>query len=153
MPETAIIPEVVTDKSTPPKYTLPYRDQLIIQIIKDDPSLSNLAIQKELNRLGEKCGTNYVYQRLNKSELLRREVNDIRHFAQQFIDRELVPKALKLHLEVLNAKTIPPLKKKDFIFKAEDLGFKLDPAKRQKRGDTINIKELQILVTDKIRGA
>ena len=111
-----------------------------------------MGIQKKLNELNESKGNSYIYKRLAVSELLSRELDEIRSYAQAFVDRELVPRALDIHKKVLTSKDIDPLKKKDWVFKAEDLSFKIDESKRAKQQPTINIKQLQVAINNKLQG-
>ena len=148
---TPAIP-ILSDKAVAASHKLPYKDQLIIDILREDPTLTNLGIQKKLNELNESKGNSYVYKRLAASELLVRELDEVRSYAQAFVDRELVPRALDIHKKVLTDSNIEPLKKKDWVFKAEDLAFKLDESKRARAPSSINIKQLQVMINDKVKG-
>lgn len=136
-------------------YKLPQDIQDVVDILKANPDCSDLNLQKKLNDLQDKRGNKPKYRRLKQTELLNRDVSEVRSWMQEYVDRELAPLALVMHHKALKAKSKEEMelykKKETFILSAEKLVFNVDESRRPKQAQTINIKQLQIAVANKVK--
>lgn len=120
-------------------------DQLDTSIIihaMANPNDNQYQLGKKIQKMGI-ADQSTVYRRLQKNAYLRGEIQKIRQFNSEFVSRELIPEALKIHKKILKDQDIEPIKKKDWVFQAEKMEFRLDqPAPA---GNTINIQTIERL--------
>jgi len=93
-----------TDENRPKLTAL---EQRAIQLVKENPMLSNYQIGKKLKELGASANARSIYVRLKKNEYLNGEIEKIRQANLEMMSREIVPEALKIHKKALK---LQPLK-------------------------------------------
>ena len=112
-------------------------DKRAIELLKQDPNLTNHQIGKQLQEQGLSNNERTIYSRLKHSECLSLEINKVRTYNHEFLSREIVPLALKTHKAVLKDKSIEAKDKKDWVAMAEKAEFRIDTPYSSPR--TINI--------------
>ena len=130
------------DAETPSKMSK--TDTAILLMAKEHPEATNYQLGKHVKDLGVIKHPITIYKRLSKNTYLRGEIQKIRDHNSEFVSRELVPEALKIHRKMLKSKEIEDKDKKDWVFQAEKLEFRTDdlkPALQQ----TISIKSIENL--------
>ena len=137
---TTISPEIQTEINNTDKIKqkLSAKDQAILMVAKENPGKNIRQLGLKLKDMGVVKHENSIYKRLKKSDYLRTDIDEIRKNHSEFMSREIVPEALKVHKRVLKDKNVPDLKKKDWVALAEKSEFKLDAPPLLPR--TINIQ-------------
>lgn len=118
-------------------------DKEIITIAKSNPNLNNHQIGQQLEDKGLSKNKLSIYSRLSYSELLRAEIDKVRTHNHEYLAREIVPEALKIHKKVLKDKSIPNVDKKEWVAMAERSVFKSEPDGA--RVSTISIGQINVL--------
>ncbi|MFH0807596.1 MAG: hypothetical protein V2A57_04200 [Elusimicrobiota bacterium] len=129
------------DSEKPPKMSKV--DNAILYMAKEHPEASTHQLGNYVKDLGVIKHPATVYKRLSKNTYLRGEIKKIRDHNAEFVSRELVPEALKIHRKILKSRVIPDKEKKDWVFQAEKMEFRLD----EKPGiqQTVNIRSIENL--------
>ena len=127
-----------TDKN---KEKLSKADKAILILAKQYPGANNHQLGKKLQEFGTVKDSRTIYKRLKRSDYLRMEVDQIRKNSHEYLSREIVPEALKVHKRVLKDKSISDLKKKDWVAMAEKAEFRLDQPPAALRTININVAE------------
>lgn len=137
--------------SKTPKQELKARikDEALITIATNNPGLSNKQIGKQAKDLNIIGHENTIYKRLRESDYLSAEIEKVRANNQEFIDRKILPKALKMHEKVLVDNKKTPENAKEWVFQAERMGLQdntpVEPV------SLVNIESIQVLVADSLR--
>ncbi len=139
--KTAIIePEIVDTDKTQTK--LSPTDEGILMVAKEHPDLNNRQLGLKLKNMGVVKHQNTVYKRLKKNAYLTHSLDEIKKNHGEFMTREIVPEALKVHKRVLRDKNVPDKQKGKWVEMAEKAEFKTESPIVPR---TINIQAMQVV--------
>jgi len=115
--------ETDTDKTQPKLSPI---DEGILMVAERNPDLNNHQIGKKCKSLGIMKNPSSVYKRLKKSTYLSAHIDEIKKNHAEFMTREIVPEALKVHKRVLKDRTVPDKQKTKWVEMAEKAEFKTE---------------------------
>lgn len=118
-------------------------DKEILTIAKNNPNYNNHQIGKELVTDNKSQHPKSIYSRLTYSDLLRSEIDKVRTHNHEYLAREIIPEALKIHKKVLKDKSINPKDKDTWVSMAYRAGLKTEPTAQAAK--TITIGQINVL--------
>ncbi|MBW1693062.1 MAG: hypothetical protein JRJ41_02670 [Deltaproteobacteria bacterium] len=134
------------------KEKLSRSDKAILMLAKEYPGANNHQLGLKLREFGAVKNERTIYKRLKKSDYLRGEIESIRKNNHEFLSREIVPEALKIHKRVLKDRSISDLKKKDWVQMAEKAEWRLDQPPVQLKTININvIDQIQAMIRNDVK--
>lgn len=139
-------PETLTGK--PRKRT--HLQSKAIELVKENPTLSNWAIGNKMKDLGLTNNPRVIYELLKYSHKTGREITQIREQNQEMLSREITPLALKIHKKVLQDKSIPNIDKKDWVKMAEVAEFGIDDRKIIRQPAQVNLQAIQQIIINRL---
>jgi len=123
---------------------------IALSLIKKEPHATKMEIGRKLMDLGLVTRPDQIYN-LTRADrdngYIDGEISEIKKRNLEMMSREIVPEALKIHKKVLQDKTIPDKKKKDWVQMAEKAEFQFDETKRPpSQPQTVNILAIQQMI-------
>jgi len=122
------------------------QEKIAQSLLNADPTMTKCQISNELTDMGIYRHPQSAYRMLTKSRYLRADLDAVRQSNREFLSRKIVPKALKLHAEALNDKSLDIKDKLPWVKLAHDKEFAEDAPKPM--AETINIEQIQVLIAD-----
>jgi len=118
-------------------------DKAIELVVKDDPGASKAEIANKIVDLGLTKHRTAVYRRLQKSDYLHKEIHAIRDHNRQYLDRIIVPNALKTIDKAVKSKELDEKAKFPYVKLAVDKSF----------GDIHHVEQPSVVHIDAINNA
>ena len=115
-----------------------------IEIVKEDPTLSDYSVNQVLIEEGLTKQPNYLYQRLPHRELIRRDLNQVREAHEQQLAYDMVPKAFDNIKKVFKNKDLEDEKKFPYTKLVFDKYF--GEKERSYGPQQVNIGQIQAII-------
>ena len=126
------------------------KEAAALDIMKDDPSKSNLQVAREMQAKGISVNDLYVTHRIGRSRLFKMNVDEVRTHYKRILDKELMPIAIENIKAALSDETLPKATK----FQYDQMVFKqaLDESgKDSVQPVTINIENIQTAIEGQLK--